>query len=138
MVNAAQSSQSVEIKIVGITQSVIQDYFAAINAGNFEEAAALFAEDGILYPPFDSPIVGPEAIAHYLATEAKGMQLHPLEATSSDLENGDTEFQIAGKVQTPLFGVNVAWLIILNSHSQIVAVKVKLLAALEELLKGRC
>jgi hypothetical protein len=123
------------IVIEGITEPVIAQYFETLNAGDFAAAASLFAEDGTLAPPFDDPLVGPEAIAQYLGAEAKGMLLRPIKGTSKVLDNGDVEFNIAGKVQTSLFGVHVAWYFVLNSEAKILAVRVKLLASLEELLK---
>ena len=52
---------------------VIRRYFALFNLGEFQQVAQLFAEDGHLYPPFESPVVGREAIATYLYTEANPM-----------------------------------------------------------------
>lgn len=130
-VEPATVAQSID----SISESAIQSYFERLNAGDYTAAADLFAEEGVLRPPFDDPLTGREAIAHYLATEARGMKCHPLKATYGVLETGDREFTITGKVQMPLFGVNVAWNFILNSRSQILSVQIKLLAALEELLK---
>jgi hypothetical protein len=65
------------------------------------------------------------------------MQLNPIEGVAGELKDGRAKFQIQGKVQTPLFGVNVAWEFVLNSAKEIVSVEVKLLASLEELAKFR-
>ncbi|MBD2465099.1 nuclear transport factor 2 family protein [Oscillatoria sp. FACHB-1407] len=128
--------QSVDIAspIDVISEPVILTYFETLNAGDFQATADLFAESGVLRPPFDEELVGREAIAQYLAAEAKGMKFQPLMATYGVLETGDTEFTITGKVQTALFGVNVAWNFVLNPDSQILSVQIKLLAGLEELL----
>jgi hypothetical protein len=40
-------------------------------------------------------------------------------------------------VQTSAFGINVAWLFLLNSHQKILSVTVKLLASPQELLNLR-
>lgn len=114
--------------------ATLQRYFETINAGSFQETAALFADDGVLFPPFEDGIVGPSAIATYLETEAIGMQLEPRQAIEQLLEDGNTQYKVGGKVQTSLFGVNVAWLFIVNPANEIVSVRIKLLAALEELL----
>lgn len=130
-----ETSASTPIAIEGITEPIIAQYFETLNAGAFETTASLFAEDGEMRPPFDDPLVGPEAIAQYLEAEARGMLLQPIKGTSTILDNGDVEFNVVGKVQTPLFGVHVAWYFVLNSAAKILAVRVKLLASLEELLK---
>lgn len=116
---------------------VVHSYFETLNCGDFEATANLFAADGVLYAPFEDPIVGRDAIALYLKAEAKGMQLEPQQAVIETLEDGNREIHVTGKVQTPLFGVKVGWRFILNSEVEIVAVTVKLLASTQELLKLR-
>ena len=120
---------------LAITEPSVVQYFETFNADNFDATANLFAVDGALHAPFESPIVGREAIAAYLEKEAKGMCLEPLQAVSQVLETGETEVKVSGKVQTPLFGVNVTWTFLLNERSEIVMAGIKLLAALEDLLK---
>jgi hypothetical protein len=122
----------------GIIPDTILQYFEELNAGHFHEVAALFASYGVMYPPFEEGIVGPEAIAAYLQTEAKGMTLIPrrlIETTT--LAPGQVQHEIFGQVQTPLFGVNVGWRFVLDDEARILAVGVKLLASLEELLNLR-
>lgn len=133
------SSESIAecIAITGIDEPVILKYFETLNAGDFQAAGELFAPEGSLLPPFDQPIVGPAAIATYLQQEAKGFVLQPCEGTAQRLEDGCTEFQIVGKVQTPLFAVNVAWRFVLSPEREILLTKIKLLAALQELLSLR-
>jgi len=114
--------------------ATVEQYFALLNAGQFDEVAALFAPEGILYPPFEAGLVGSEAIATYLKAEAKGMRLQPRQIICESLPTGEMQFQVNGKVQTPLFGVNVAWYFVINGRNEILSVGVKLLAALEELL----
>ncbi|MBI4780037.1 MAG: nuclear transport factor 2 family protein [Oscillatoriophycideae cyanobacterium NC_groundwater_1537_Pr4_S-0.65um_50_18] len=133
--NSPQSSPSdnLEGAIAGISHPTVVKYFATFNAEDFRGAASLFAETGKLYPPFEAPVVGQEAIAAYLKKDAKGMKALPNHGTLQTLD-GDTEAKVAGKVQTPLFSVNVSWHFVLNSQAEILTVRVKLLAALEELL----
>jgi len=119
--------------IAGISHPTMSKYFAAFNAEDFRGASSLFAETGKLYPPFEAPVVGQEAIAAYLEKDAKGMKALPIQGTLQILD-GDTEVKVSGKVQTSLFSVNVSWHFVLNSQAEIVTVRVKLLAALEELL----
>ena len=120
---------------LAITESTVVQYFETFNADNFDATANLFTVEGALHAPFESPIVGREAIAADLEKEAKGMRLEPLQSVSQVLETGETEVKVSGKVQTPLFGVNVTWTFVLNERSEIVMAGIKLLAALEDLLK---
>lgn len=123
-----------ELGIPGITEPTILRYFDTLNSGDFQATAQLFAATGQLHPPFEEAIIGPAAIATYLETEARGMKLVPREGISQAVEQGMTEVKVTGKVQTPLFGVNVSWYFLLNEQGEILSVGVKLLAALEELL----
>lgn len=123
-----------EPSIAGLSQPVITQYFQTLNAGDFEATARLFAEEGALYAPFESAVVGPEAIAAYLKKEAKGIKALPHAGVAEPIETGDLEIKVTGKVQTSLFTVNVAWYFVLDAQAKILAVRVKLLAALEELL----
>lgn len=121
----------------GSLHPVIEQYFQTLNAGEFQVTAELFAEHGILHPPFEAEVVGPEAIATYLQAEAKDLRLVPLRSRDRTLETGDTEFDIRGRVHTPLLRVNVAWRLILNPEQQLLTAEVKLLASLAELLPFR-
>ena len=125
------------ITIEGITEPTILRYFETLNAGDFEAGAALFAPDGVMYPPFESGITGSAAIANYLQQEAQGMNLEPREGIINPVENDCLEVQVAGKVQTSLFGVNVSWLFVLNQQREILTTKIKLLASPQELLNMR-
>ncbi|OCQ92993.1 nuclear transport factor 2 [Nostoc sp. MBR 210] len=122
------------IQIAGITEPCILDYFASLNAAQFQETAKLFAEDGVMYPPFESGIVGKEAIAAYLQQEAQGIQAYPREGIIENIENHHIQVQVTGKAQTSWCGVNVIWLFILNQQQQITYTKIKLLASPQELL----
>jgi hypothetical protein len=123
-----------ELQIEGISDSSVVGYFETLNAGEFEKTAALFAEDGVMHPPFESSIVGPEAIAAYLNKEAKNLKAYPTQGIVDTLENGQIQVQVTGKAQTSWCGVNVLWLFILNQQQQIIYTKVKLLASPQELL----
>ncbi len=135
--STAQIASAVDLTIEGINEPIVLRYFQTMNAGDYEATAALFAPIGVMHPPFEQPIEGQEAIAAYLTTEAKGMQLLPNQGTAEPLEENKIQFQIRGKVQTPLFGVNVAWIFILDSEREIVYARIKLLASPQELLKLR-
>lgn len=121
--------------IEGIENLTIIRYFEGLNQGNFQETAQLFSENGVLYPPFEDGVMGQGAIADYLTTEAKGLQLYPKEGKVIKIDETLQQIEVKGKVKTPLFGVNVAWTFIINSLEKIESVEVKLLASLPELLK---
>ncbi|KJH72548.1 nuclear transport factor 2 [Aliterella atlantica CENA595] len=121
------------IAIAGINEPTISNYFETLNAGDFESTAALFAPDGVMYAPFESGIVGHNAIASYLQQEARGLKAEPREGIA-EIQADVTKVQVSGKVQMPLFGVNVSWLFLLNPQQQITSVTVKLLASPQELL----
>lgn len=125
------------IAIAGITEATILRYFETFNAGDFNATAALFAPEGELHPPFESAIVGTEAIASYLNVEAQGMTLNPRQGIARELDDRTAEIQVAGSAQTPLFGVNIAWNFLLNPQQEILAVRIKLLASPQELLNLR-
>jgi len=120
-----------------VTEVTILRYFQTFNAGNFAETAALFAVDGALHPPFESPVVVPLAIAAYLKQEAKGMRLFPKEKVALETDNGYVLLKVTGKVKTPLFGLNVGWIFVLNSDQEIAAATILLLASPQELLNLR-
>jgi hypothetical protein len=126
-----------EFQIVGITEPTILRYFETLNAGEFHLTADLFADDGLMYPPFESPIVGREAIAIYLQQEAENVKAFPVQGIVQTLPNDQLQFQVTGKAQTSWCGVNVTWVFILNLQQQIIAAKIKLLASPQELLSLR-
>ncbi|PSF37070.1 nuclear transport factor 2 [Aphanothece hegewaldii CCALA 016] len=120
--------------IEGITEPVILNYFNYLNAGDFEATANLFAPDGILQPPFESPIIGREAIADYLTLEGRGLELYPKQGSIEPTEDEQTKIVVVGNVKTPLLGVNVSWYFILTPNSEIAFAEIRLLASLQELL----
>jgi hypothetical protein len=123
-----------ELLIEGITEPTILRYFESLNAGKFEDTAALFSADGVMYPPFESGIVGSDAIADYLQREAKDIKVYPRQGILEPLEQEQIQVQVTGKAQTSWCGVNVSWLFILNQEKQITYTKIKLIAAPQELL----
>ena len=126
------------VKIAGLQYLVVNRYFETFNDDDFDTTVSLFTADGVLNAPFEDPIIGREAIASYLKTEAKAMQAYPQEGVSQQLDDLNIEVKVSGKVKTPLFWVNVTWQFILNSqHDKIMAVTVKLLASPQELLNLR-
>ncbi|PMB41385.1 nuclear transport factor 2 [Fischerella thermalis CCMEE 5205] len=135
----SQSSRNTtqELTIEGITEPTILCYFQSLNAGEFDATANLFANDGVMHPPFESGIVGPEAIANYLKKEAVDIKVYPREGISETLEEGVIQFQVTGKAQTSWCGVNVLWQFVLNQQGEILYTKIKLLASPQELLKMR-
>lgn len=140
-----QVDRQTDVKTSPDLPAPVQRYFETLNRGAFEQTAALFAENGRMVPPFEQPIQGRGAIAHYLHTEANGMSLTPVGcefvAPSEKTDKGGVEadslqvFLVRGKVKTPLFGVNVAWQFSLNAADEITKVQIKLLATLGELIK---
>ena len=113
----------------------VQSYFSTLNQGQFELTAALFSDQGQLVPPFDSPVIGPQAIADYLKQEAVDMRFQPRSATSQVLPNGKTDVEVRGQVSTSLFKVNVVWNFWLSDQGKIDLVKVNLIASMQELLR---
>ena len=118
-------------------EPTVESYFAGFNAGDFDFTAALFAPDGELRPPFESAIVGPEAIAQYLKAEAEGMQACPESLDVQLLGEGCRQISVRGRVKALVFKVSVAWIFELNEDEQIRSVEVKLLASMQELLSLR-
>ncbi len=132
---SAATTDSPEIRIEGVTEPIIERYFATLNAGDFAACSSLFAPDGVMHPPFESEIVGTSSIASYLEKEAKGIKLYPREGRV-DVDNHQ-QFQVTGMAQTPLFSINVSWLFILSQQREIAYTKIKLLASPQDLLKLR-
>ncbi len=123
------------IDIENIQEPVIYKYFSSLNQSNFGEVAKLFSAQGCLYPPFEKGICGREAICRYLQAEAIGIEAFPQSGTIQAERDSNCVYQIIGYVKTSLFTVNVGWSIELNIDREIVSVKVKLLAKLQDLLE---
>ncbi|WP_315790033.1 nuclear transport factor 2 family protein [Fischerella sp. JS2] len=135
VLSQSSANTTQELIIEGITEPTILRYFQSLNAGDFDATANLFANDGIMHPPFESGMVGPEAIANYLKKEAVDIKVYPREGISETLEEGVIQFQVTGKAQTSWCGVNVLWQFVLNQQGEILYTKIKLLASPQELLK---
>ncbi|MTJ52808.1 nuclear transport factor 2 family protein [Anabaena sp. UHCC 0253] len=130
-------SSLTKLQIKGVTEPNIVNYFTTLNAGEFTKTAALFAEDGVMNPPFESAIVGVDAIATYLEKEAQDIKAYPQQGISENLSDYQIQIQVTGKVETSWCGVNVLWLFILNQNKQIVDARIKLLASPQNLLSLR-
>lgn len=130
----AKFSPPGKLQISGVTETTIFNYFTTLNAGEFTQTAALFAEDGLMYPPFESTIIGQDAIATYLDKEAQDIKAYPQQGISENLPDHHTQIQVTGKAETSWCGVNVLWLFILNRNKQIIEAKIKLLASPQDLL----
>ena len=130
-----------QITVEGITEPTVLGYFKAMNADDFETALDLFTPDGALQPPFQKPIVGPEAIATYMRAEAQGLNIMPKQGISEALPDGSKQLKVTGVVQTPWFGVtvgmNISWRFLLNPQSKIFFVAIDMLASPQELLSLR-
>jgi hypothetical protein len=124
-------------EIEGINEPTIEKYFQTINQEDYQTTVQLFTEEGVLKAPFESPISGKDKIAEYLTAEARGMKLISCQVSQKSRKKEFCLFKIKGKVKTSLFSVNVAWDFMLNARSEIVEVRVKLLASPQELLKIR-
>lgn len=124
-------------KFVEKTQKgVIDSYFETINQHDFVATAKLFAETGKLLAPFESPIIGHDAIALYLSQEANGMKLVPrrIDIVTKTTEDNPYSVEVVGKVKTSLFTVNVGWYFGFSQTQKITVAKIKLLASPRELL----
>lgn len=120
--------------IQDLQQTVVDDYFTRLNQSDFKGVAELFADSGCLYPPFEKKICGRAAIYRYLQAEAIDIEALPQSMTLTADRDERTIYQIAGKVKTSLFTVNISWTIELNTDRQIECITIKLLAELQELL----
>lgn len=125
-----------QVSIQGLDFPLVERYFQALNAQDFEGVAQLFVSNGELHPPLEEPVIGNSAIAQYLQTEAVGMKLFPQKSHEQLLDDGKTEVYVQGYVKTSLFKVNVAWQFLLDTEQdKLLAVAVKLLASWEELVQ---
>ncbi|MEM7760397.1 MAG: nuclear transport factor 2 family protein [Cyanobacteria bacterium P01_A01_bin.40] len=122
------------LSITDLEKLNIIKYFKTINQAEFDQTAALFIESGKLLAPFEKPLVGREAIASYLAQEAREMKLFPETGTIAAINDSEQQINLTGKVKTALFTVNIGWYFTVNSVGQIITAKIKLLASPQELL----
>ena len=128
-----------KVAIEGVDNATVLLYMENMNAFNFQEAAALFQEEGALKPPFQEPIVGQQNILAYMREECDGLKLMPEHGVSEPADGGFTQIKVMGKVQTPWVadgvGINLAWRFLLNPEGQIFFVGIDILASAQELLK---
>ncbi len=122
-----------QIKPFEAIDTVIQRYFETLNHGEFDQTAALFAENGVLYPPFEDGIVGQAAIAQYLHTEARSMTLIPERFQAISVTETVRQVEVFGVVKLPLFRVQVGWCFMIDDQLGICSVGIKLFASLQEL-----
>lgn len=136
---AIKSAMPLTLKQTTLLQqeATVERYFLTFNEGNFDETATLFAESGELRPPFEDPIVGPEAIRDYLKQEAEGMQAYPKEIEVELKADDRRRITVRGQVTAIVFKVNCAWIFELDAAGAIAHVRVKLLASMQELLNLR-
>jgi hypothetical protein len=136
-ITSATSAVNSELlmNIDGIDEPTITRYFSSLNSGEFTATSELFADRGQLSPPFDKPIEGRAAIAKYLTSEARGMRFYPESGAMLIRDDNLIQYHVQGQVKTKYFTINVSWLMQLNADLKIVLMEVKILAALEELLK---
>lgn len=127
-------TESEKLIVESITEETIVLYFQALNVGNFDVLAKLFAPEGFMHPPFESGIVGSDAIKAYLEKEALGIKAYPRQSATQVLEDNNLSVEVTGKVETSWCGVNVLWQFILNPQRKIMFTKIKLLASPQELL----
>jgi len=120
---------------IATLEPTLDQYFRSFNSEDYEAVASLFNAAGVLRPPFEDGIVGPEAILAYLKQEAKGMRATPLDAEATPLEQGQRQVVVQGKVKALVFIVNVRWTFTLNDDDSIADVHIKLLASLQELMQ---
>ncbi|MBE9238623.1 nuclear transport factor 2 family protein [Anabaena aphanizomenioides LEGE 00250] len=125
------------ITIEGITEPTILRYFTTLNAGDFTNTAALFTEDGLMYPPLESAVIGQNAIASYLFQEAQDIKAEPQQGIIENLADQKIQIQVTGKAHTSWCSVNVLWLFILNPQQEIITAHIKLLASPQDLLSLR-
>ena len=121
-----------------LERNLAEEYFRSFNENQFEQTANLFAEEGSLVPPFDSPVVGQQAILAYLEKEASNITAYP-EHWHIEIKDNGTQIHVTGKVNAVVFKVNVAWYFTIYANSKadkpkIERVRVKLLASPKELL----
>lgn len=113
---------------------VVARYFETFNQGDFQTAAALFSAQGKLLPPFESELVGPEAIAAYLTREAGGMKAVPRQFKPLNQDAVLLQVDVVGKVQTAAFQINARWRFQIDAQAEILMLEIKLMATLKELL----
>lgn len=109
----------------------IERYFSSFNQQQFDKTAALFDTEGILHPPFETPLQSPENVLAYLKSNATNMRATPKEWVLTPSETGGWQAAVKGNVVTAHFKVNVGWKFYLTKSGDIAKVRIKLLASLD-------
>jgi hypothetical protein len=134
-----EAAPRTKVSIRGIKHETVLSYIDNMNAFDFPAAVALFAEEGALKPPFQEPIIGPQAILAYMRENCYGLKLLPEKGVSEPAEGNFTQLKVTGKVQTPWFGnkvgISVAWRFLLNPEGKIFFVGIDILASPQELVE---
>jgi len=125
MVNSEQAHQQIE------------RYFSSFNQQQFDKTAALFDTEGILHPPFETPLQGKKNVLAYLKDNATNMRATPREWVLTPSDTGSWQVEVKGNVVTAHFKVNVGWQFCLTQSGDIAKVRIKLLASLAELVALR-
>jgi uncharacterized protein (TIGR02246 family) len=50
------------LDVESVLRNLVQDFVTSFNTGNYDQVAALFAQDGVLMAPHYDPAYGPQAI----------------------------------------------------------------------------
>jgi uncharacterized protein (TIGR02246 family) len=54
------------LDVQSLLRNIEQDFVTSFNTGNYDQAAALFAQDGAFMPPHQEPAYGPSAVERLL------------------------------------------------------------------------
>jgi uncharacterized protein (TIGR02246 family) len=54
------------LDVQSTVRNLAQDFVTSFNTGNYDQVAALFAEDGVFMAPHHDPAYGPKAVEHLL------------------------------------------------------------------------
>ena len=128
-----------QVSIEGVTNQTVLSYMNYLGANNFDALVELFAPDGALQPPFQSPVVGKDNLLKFFQEEGQDLKIMPKQGISEPAEEERyTQIRVTGQVRTSWFSagvwINVALKFLLNSDNKISSVAVDLLASPQELL----
>ena len=54
------------LDVQSLIRNLVQDFVTSFNTGNYDQAAALYAQDGAFLAPHHDPAYGPKAVEHLL------------------------------------------------------------------------
>ena len=142
VVSTQEISRCTQVKIEGIKNKTVLSYMNNLNANDFDGLIELFTVDGGLQPPFGKPIIGREAVFHFLREECQNLKLMPERGVCEKINDGYSKIKVTGKVETPWFGaaigMNIAWRFLIDPEGKIFFVGIDLLASPKELLNLFC